>query len=402
MPKRAQPLNAKRLEKWKPDPERTLELIDGAVPGLRVRLAPNGETSWSLSARIDGVRRRVALGKGLKLAEARRKAEDSRSAIWKGKDPTAEQRARKERQDDAEKGIGTLGSVIAAYYEAGPGETLRSGAAARALVERVFIDHLSRPALDVRVADLQLAIDGWRSKSSGRHCAAYFRPVMRWAAKRDLMVKGDPLESPKQGAKNQRTLSHVEAGRLWGALTGRTHDAAARFMLLTAARRDEVCGATWREIGEGLWTIPGARRKDTRPVAGQTKGDHVVPLPRQAVDFLEQIGRGEPDALVFPGERGARLTNWPRWSARIEKRLGFAVSPHTLRRTCATLAGDLGQAPHVVSAFLGHSSIGGTLHSGYNQSRYQAEVAGALQMVADMLDGLERGEKNVVPLRMRA
>jgi integrase len=172
-------------------------------------------------------------------------------------------------------------------------------------------------------------------------------------------------------------------------------------MLLTAARRDEVCGATWNEIDNGVWTIPAARRKDTRPNARRSKEDHAIPLSRQALTLLNllKVGReADRGALIFVGGRRARLTNWPRWSARMEKRLGFDVSPHALRRTCATLGGDLGQPPHVVSALLGHRSIGGALHAGYNQSRYRAEVGNALQMVADMLDALEAGEANV-PLR---
>jgi len=401
MPKRAAPLNAKQLEKWQPDPRRALEKVDGAIAGLRVRLAPNGKVSWSLSARIEGRRRRIPLGKGLGLAEARRKAEETRAAISKGENPTEARRTMSARRRAASQGVGTLGSVIAAYYEQGPGAALRSGAAARALVERVFARNLSRPAVDVRSADLQLEVDAWRSKSSGRHCAAYFRPIARWACKRDLMTKGDPLEAPTQGKPKQSVLTRDEVGRLLRALGSRGHGAAAQFMLLTAARREEVCGATWSEIKDGVWTIPGGRRKDTRPNARRAKEDHLLPLSRQATALLNELGLGEPDALVFAGERGARLSNWPRWSAQIEQRLGFEVTPHSLRRTCATLCGDLGHPPHVVSALLGHRSIGGALHSGYNQSRYRAEVGGALQMVADLLDVLAAAEDNIVAIRRR-
>ena len=206
MAKLARPLNAKQLEKWRPDPDRTLEKIDGAVAGLRVRLAPSGEMSWSLSARIEGTRRRVGLGKGLKLAEARRKAEEARTRIANGEDPTEARRALRSRRRAAAQGVGTLGSVVAAYYGQGPGATLRSGKAARALVERVFADHLSRPAVDVRSGELQLAIDAWRSKSSGLRVAACFRPLVRWACKRGLMTKGDTLEAPAQGMPRQRVL----------------------------------------------------------------------------------------------------------------------------------------------------------------------------------------------------
>jgi integrase len=225
---------------------------------------------------------------------------------------------------------------------------------------------------------------------------------MRWAAKRGLMGKGDALEAPTQGETKQRALCRDEIGPLLSDMDARPHDNAARFMLLTGARREEVCGATWREIKDGVWIIPSARRKDTRPNARRSKEDHVVPLSRQAMTLLNELGPGEPDALVFAGERGARLINWPRWSARMERRLGFDVTPHALRRTCATLAGDLGHPPHVVSALLGHRSIGGGLHAGYNQSRYRAEVADALQMVADLLDALAAGQDNIVAIRKRA
>jgi integrase len=261
---------------------------------------------------------------------------------------------------------------------------------------------MSRPAIDVSSAELQLAVDGWRSKSTAFRAAACFRPLVRWASKRGLMTKGDPLEAPTQGQPKQHVLTRGEVGRLLRALGSLAHDTAASFMLLTGARREEVCGATWSEIKDGVWTIPGSRRKDTRPNARRSKEDHVIPLPRQAMALLNALEPGEPDALVFAGERGARLTNWPRWSARIGPRLGFEVTPHALRRTCATLAGDLGHPPHVVSALLGHRTIGGGLHAGYNQSRYRAEVADALQMVADLLDALAAGEDNIVAIRKRA
>jgi hypothetical protein len=214
MPKRAKPLSAQQLKTWRRHPERTLERIDGAVPGLRARLAPHGPIAWSLSMRVEGVRQRFAVGKGLGLAEARREAEQIRAAIARGEDPTGARRARKARRKEAAQGIGTLGSVIAAYYEQGPGGSLRSGAASRAIVEHAFTRHLTRPAVDVRSAELQLAVDGWRSKSSAKRIVTSIRPLMRWAAKRGLMSKGDPLEAPAQAAPKQRVLTRGEVGAL--------------------------------------------------------------------------------------------------------------------------------------------------------------------------------------------
>ncbi len=196
MPKRVAALNAKQVARWKPDPDRTLELVDGAVPGLRVRLAPSGVMSWSLNVRINGERRRVGVGEGLGLAQARRLAEDARSRIARGEDPAADRKAVRERSKAADKGLGTLASLINAYYEQGPGAELKTGRAARALIDRVFARHLQRPSLDVKMPELQLLIDGWRSKATGARVAACFGPLASWACKRGLMIKGDALEAP--------------------------------------------------------------------------------------------------------------------------------------------------------------------------------------------------------------
>src|SRR6478609_3890938 len=84
MPRRVKPLNAKQVAAWRPDPIRTLELPDGALPGLWVRLTPSGDISWSLNVRVHGVRRRIAVGRKLGLAEARRRAEALRVEIASG------------------------------------------------------------------------------------------------------------------------------------------------------------------------------------------------------------------------------------------------------------------------------------------------------------------------------
>ena len=90
MAKRVPPLSAATLTKFKPDPVKVLELVDGAVPGLRVRITPAGTRSWSLNIRAQGKMRRFDVGRSLGLAEARLKAEDLRRKIKDGADPTAE------------------------------------------------------------------------------------------------------------------------------------------------------------------------------------------------------------------------------------------------------------------------------------------------------------------------
>ena len=106
MPRRVAPLSVKRLASVRPGP-RPIELVDGYVPGLRIRILPSGTRAWSLNIRDSkGVRRRFEVGSGLSLAEARRKAEDLRRNIRGGADPTTERRAARQRALAAKGGVG--------------------------------------------------------------------------------------------------------------------------------------------------------------------------------------------------------------------------------------------------------------------------------------------------------
>ncbi len=125
MPKRVLPLSAKTLDAVRPSTE-PIELSDGYVPGLRVRILPSGDKSWSLNIRDSkGKRGRFHVGSGLGLAEARRKAEQIRRDIKEGKNPTAQKRAARQRAENARNGVGTLGALIEAYFTTGPGSQHR-------------------------------------------------------------------------------------------------------------------------------------------------------------------------------------------------------------------------------------------------------------------------------------
>ena len=172
------------------------------------------------------------------------------------------------------------------------------------------------------------------------------------------------------GQVDRRHLTADELKKLWPLLTG-SYGACSKLILLTGVRLREATEASWAEIDleAATWTIPAARRKDTRSkrrARAAPAADHVVPLSRQAVELLIAVrdtkhrsGKGTAD-LVFVGPGGGRLVNWSRWLASLHKTSGVAPwSAHALRRTAATLAAETGAEPHVVSALLGHRAIGG-------------------------------------------
>jgi hypothetical protein len=166
MAKRVPPLSSAQVANLKPDPGRVRELVDGAVPGLRLRVTPSGTRTWSLNIRAAGKMRRFDVGSSLGLVEARKKAEDLRRQIREGADPAAGRRALRARTRDAKQGMGTFGPVIEAYFSSGPGAGLRSRPEQLKRLRSVFTAHLGRPALDVDGVALQLTIDAHVAKTA--------------------------------------------------------------------------------------------------------------------------------------------------------------------------------------------------------------------------------------------
>jgi integrase len=84
---------------------------------------------------------------------------------------------------------------------------------------------------------------------------------------------------------------------------------ALRFLALTAVRPSELRGAHWEEFEdlnhpEPLWRIPAARMKGDLDRKDEINGDHLVPLPPQAIAVLKALWPLTGSArLVFPSTR---------------------------------------------------------------------------------------------------
>ena len=282
-------------------------------------------------------------------------------------------------------------------YGAKVGKGVKSWPPSKRRVEVVFDDLLKKPLLAITRLDLQVAIDSYRSALQARGAAHCLRPVLKWGAAVRGYASADmaDLEAPAKTRRRERILDADELRALLPVLRAspRPYAAAMRIMLMTLLRREEVCGARWRDIDlkAGTWRIEAGRAKN--------KVEHRVPLPRQAVDLLHTHGPEKPDAFVFATRAGGRLTNWDRDTKVIMEASGTAGwTRHDLRRTGATMLGEMGEVPHVIEAALNHVAVHSQIATVYNQSRYRPQVAAALQRLADALDGIEAGEARVVPM----
>ncbi len=152
--------------------------------------------------------------------------------------------------------------------------------------------------------------------------------------------------------RRERRLSSEEFAALGAALAKAEGDiwppaiVAARFLALTGWRRGEVLGLTWAAID---------LERRTATLADTKTGRSVRPLSIAACDLLRRLPR--TGALVFSATRGdGPMNGFPKFWARITApgALPADVTPHTLRHSFASIAGDLGFSESTIAALIGH------------------------------------------------
>jgi integrase len=350
--------------------------------------------------------RRFPLGgyPALGISEARNEARGLHIRVkHEGADPIAERRHDRAVGAAAKAGEGTLGALLDLYAEKRGGELKRWDEAKRS-VKVVFKSLLPRPLVTLASRDFQMLADGYKAQHAAGAAVRYVRPILKWGATRGyLSSEVAAIQLPIPVRRRKRVLNRDELSALLPVLraSNRPYASALRFMLLTLTRRQETAAARWRSVDleARTWTI--AETKNGEP--------HIVPLSRQAFDLLRSrlavddagnVKRPDAGALVFATSTGAPLGNWDRETKALQKVSGTeGWTRHDLRRTGATMLGEMGELPDIIEAGLNHVSIRSALAATYNRSRYRPRVAVALQRLADALDGIEMGVGEAVPLR---
>jgi integrase len=353
-----------------------------------------------------GRMRRFPLGRypSMGISEARTEARTLHARVkHDGADPIADRRHDRSMGADAKVGIGTLAAVLDLYAEK-RGNSQKAWGEARKRIDLVLKALLGRPIATLVVRDFQLIVDAYPSEASASFMVRSLRPALKWAAQRGYMPEdATRIHPPALAKRRKRVLSGDELAALLPVLraTRRPYGAALLYMLMTLTRRQETARARWRDVNMAArtWTIP--ETKNGEP--------HVVPLPAQAMDLLRSrlpsdaagnATKPDLDSFIFATSTGAPLGNWDRETKVLQESSGTAGwTRHDLRRTGATMLGEMGELPDIIEAALNHVSIRSALAATYNRSRYRPQVAAALQRLADALDGIEAGEATIMSLR---
>jgi len=382
--------------------------LDG--DGLYFRVKPDGSKSWQLRyKKADGKWSWLGLG-GYGTSEHQLTGEQARRKVRELRDDTAKDGSimatkRAKKAAELEAANNTFEHLAREWY-AVKCKTWTEGTAVRtigALEKHVFPVFGKRPytgILPMEWMEFLRAMEQTGIVEQTSRVRGMCREVYDLAR-----VTGRATHNPLEGlhkfllTKPVENFAHVsleELPALLRAVRSYPHatDVRIGLQLLTmlACRPSELREACWTEfdLDAGLWLIPAERMKRRR--------EHLVPLPRQAVELLRDLQHLTGSyPLLFPGRSDSTKPRSNTVFLMALRRLGYEgrQTGHGFRHLASTILNESGFDSQHVEAQLSHVKEG--VRGVYDKSTYLDQRKTMMQWYADHLDKLAAG--NVVELK---
>ncbi|SWX72070.1 integrase [Klebsiella pneumoniae] len=376
---------------------------------------------WRLRYRFAGKQRSLVIGTytELSLAKARAKAKEQSARVALGYDVAGEKQERKAealRKMEDEKHALRVSELAAEYFER---QILNRWKHPDILRRR--IDKDINPAIGrLRIEEVKARdIDDMLQKIVQRGAPTVANDVLRWTRRifdygiRRHMLETNPTsafeidDAGGQEKSRERWLSREELARFLQAMPmtkgfSRQNELTMKLLLVFCCRKMELCGARWEEFdfNEAVWRLPAERVKN---------GDAIdIPIPAVALEWLKELHQMSCNSQwVLPARKmqhrmipHIQESTLPVALSKVKGNLpdvpNFTI--HDFRRTARSHLAALGIDPVVAERCLNHRIKG--VEGIYNRYQYFDERKQALELWADLLVSLERGEGyNVMPLR---
>jgi integrase len=384
---------------------------DRELRGFGVQVMPSGLKSFVIQYRTaEGRLRRSVIGRfGLMtVEEARDLAHEKLVAVSKGVDPVAA-----EAEDTGRITVAELCDWYLTEAEAGRilGRRRRPIKASTLAMDRSRVEAHIKPLLgrrqvgalklgDIEAAQADIAAGKTAKARKGSRGGATtggegvaartlstLHAIFEHAARLGK-IPSNPAKGVRRlaSAPRDRRLSRAEIQRFGETMREAARDgehptglAAIRFLLLTGFRRMEGLGMQrpWLDEEEGAVRFPDTKSGAQTRVIGQAAVDLLLAQPQTKSPFF------------FPADWGeGHFIGVVRVLDRICERAKIAdVTPHTLRHTFASLAGDLGFSELTIAALLGHASRGVTQRYVHIDEALRMAADRVAEEMADILDG---------------
>ena len=384
-----------------PPKGKRVELKDDASSGLTLRMSSTA-AAWSVAYRpIGGKMQRQTLGRypEVSLALAREKAAEILLAKGAGRNPAKEKRVAVTR--DRLTFDALADDFVRLYVE--------RRKAPRSVKDDKWLLGIARAAWGAKAAttisrgDVAALLDdvAVRGGVLSNRVRAVLSKLFSWALERDAVAVNPVAGTTRRQkeAPKSRALTEAEATLFLETLNDPAVPCelgvalALQMILATGGRPGEVAGMTYAELSlDGpcpVWSLSATRSKSGR--------ERVIPLSKFALSIIERarkVGASRPGGAgcVFPSRYmgAAPLARHSLSQALPAVRAVDDLAPfvpHDLRRTSATIAGDLGASKAAIGLLLGHAPAGVTQRV-YSRSERAGEVRAAVDAIGAYLEGL--------------
>jgi integrase len=399
--KKIVPLSDPQVRTAKPQ-EKPIMLFDGG--GLYLLVSPNGSKGWRFKYRFEGKGKLLSFGTypEVSLADARMKRQDARKNVAAGIDPSATRKAQKSAvKSQAENSF----EVIAREWftakvipETVPGHQKR-------ILDRLEKDILpwlgGRPVTEItpqEVLTIIKRIVGRTAVETARRALGDVSRVFRYAVQTGR-IDSDPCRDLRGAlpAPKETHFAAITEPEKFGELLRAIHGYKGGIVVKCALRLAPLLIVRPGELRKMEWESVNFASQEWRFLVTKTKVLHIVPLPRQAVEILQELhaltGEGR---YVFPNPRtpdGTRPMSENAVLAAIHN-LGFGkgeATGHGFRASFRTIGAEkLGFRYDLMEHQLAHG-VRDPMGRAYNRTEFLSERRAMLQRWADYLDELRKG-----------
>jgi integrase len=404
-------LTKRVVDNLRPDPAREIFVWDDEINGFGVRVQPTGLKTYVVQYRTTiGQQRRMAIGRHgvVTTDQARTVARKHLAHVTLGEDPSAARKAARKFMTVAE---------VCDWYleeaEAGRllGRRRRPIKASSLKMDRSRIDAHIKPLLGklpvaalklADVEDMQADIAAGKTakprigsrggattggEGTAARSVSTLRSLLSHARRRGL-IDNNPAMGARIFAGNvrERRLSETELRAFGLAMRSVAQEgehptglAAIRLLLLTGFRRMEGLGL------QRAWLVE--RRAIQFP---DTKsGPQLRYVGAAAVELIEAQPIVDGSPFVFPADWGeGHFIGVVRVLDRVRARANLTdVTPHVLRHTFASIAGDMGFSELTIRALLGHAASGVTQRYVHLDTVLGIAADKVAATIAGLLDG---------------
>lgn len=403
MPKIARELSALQVGRIKDEGDHQV----GGVPGLLLRIKGNSRI-WVLRVRVGSRRQNIGLGSldVVSLAQARELARQKRQAIDAGQHEgltrLAAKRARVEAagprilfRDAARECINARRpewkNAKHAEQWSNTLETYAHPIIGDLDVPAITVDHVMRILEPIWLTKTETAsrvrgrVEAVIDYANVRYRLGIENPA-RWKGHLEVLLPARSKVAPVEHHEAVPWKAAPAAAKVIWARRGISAK-ALQALILSACRVNEVLGMRRGEVlvKERLWIVPADRMKWPR--------DHFVPLSRQLLELLQDIGlEGDPAGLVFASSQrnraGLELSQDALRQVMIKNHV--QGTPHGWRSTFKDWASEATEYPNELSEMALAHTIENKAEAAYRRGDLLERRRPMMQAWADYVTGVKK------------